>query len=136
MAALHVWCRLDVSAQESVDDLAKLEEITELADRGCAVDIVIARQCIGIAPVGPGGRDERSAAVRQDDEHEQHAASLDAADHRQRLALERVALADDGYLIRDIAEMGSLLCLPSIRFRTMTSSNRWPVASWMAPCCG
>ena len=24
----------------------------------------------GIAPVGPRGRDERSAAVRQDDEHE------------------------------------------------------------------
>ena len=27
------------------------------------------------------------------------------------LALERVALADNGYLIRDIAEMGSLSCL-------------------------
>src|SRR5205823_8347281 len=33
MAALHVWCRLDVPAQESVDDLAKLEQITELAQR-------------------------------------------------------------------------------------------------------
>ena len=66
------------------------------------------QRCVGIAPVGPRGRNERSAAVRQDDENEQHAASLDAADHCQRLALERVALADDGYLIRDIAEMGSL----------------------------
>ena len=115
MAALHVWRQLDVPAQESVDDLAKLKQITELAERGCVVDIVIAQRCVDvdIAPVGPCGRNERSAAVRQDDQHEQHAASLDAADHRQRLALERVALADNGYLIRDIAEMGSLSCLPS-----------------------
>jgi hypothetical protein len=77
------------------------------------VDSVVARGCVSIAPIGPRGRNERSAAVRQDDEHEQNAASLDAADHRQRLALERVALADDGYLIRDIAEMGSVSPLPS-----------------------
>jgi hypothetical protein len=114
MAALHGWRRLGRSAQESVDDLAKGEQITELAERGCVVDIRLARRCVGSAPVGPRGRNERSAAVRQDDEHEQHAASLDAADHRQRLALERVALANDGYLIRDIAAMGSLSCLPSM----------------------
>jgi hypothetical protein len=119
MAALHVWRRLDVPAQESVDDLAKLEQITELAQRGCAVDIVIAQRCVGvsIAPVGPRGGNERSAAVRQDDEHEQHAASLDAADRRQRLTLERMALADNRHLIWDIAEMGSLSCLSLIPFR-------------------
>ncbi|HKC94431.1 MAG TPA: hypothetical protein VKB81_10485, partial [Nitrospira sp.] len=38
-------------AQESVDDLAKLEQITELAERRCAVHIVLARRCVGIAPV-------------------------------------------------------------------------------------
>jgi len=82
MAALHVWRRLGMPAQESVDDLAKLEQITELAERRCAVHIVFARRCVGIAPVGPRGGNERSAAVRQDDEREQNAASLDAADHR------------------------------------------------------
>jgi hypothetical protein len=112
-AALHVWRRLDVPAQESVDDLAKLEQITELAERRCVNDIVIPERWVGIAPVGPRGWNERSAAVRQDDEHEQHAVSLDAADHRQRLALERMALTDDGYLVRDIMAMGSLSCLPS-----------------------
>jgi len=50
--------------------------------------------------------------VRQDDEHEQHAASLDAADHRQYPAIERVAPAGDGYLIRDM--LGSLSCLSSM----------------------
>jgi hypothetical protein len=114
MAALHVWRRLGRSAQESVNDLAKLEQITEPAERGCAGDIVIARRCVGVAPVSPHGGNERSAAVRQDDEHERHAASLDAADHRKRLALERVALASDGDLSRDIVEMGSLSPLPSM----------------------
>jgi len=109
-----------VPAQESVDDLAKLEQITELAERGCAVHIVIARRCVGIAPVGPCGRNQRSAAVRQNDEHEQDAASLNTADHRQPLALKRVALADNGYLIRDIPEIGSLSCLPSIASTTMS----------------
>jgi hypothetical protein len=113
MAALHVWRRLGVPAQESVDDLAKLEQITESAQRGCAVDIVIARRCAGIAPVGPHGRNERSASVRQNDEHEQHVVALDAADHRQRLALERVASAQNGHLSRNIAEMGSVSYLPS-----------------------
>jgi hypothetical protein len=125
MAALQVWRRLNVPAQESVDDLAKLEQITELAERGWGVDIVIA-PCVGvsIAPVGPRGRNERSAAVRQDDEHEQHAASLDAADHRKCLAFERVALADNGYLSRRIAEMGSLSCLRSMR----SVRNGWSVS--------
>jgi hypothetical protein len=117
MAALQVGRRLEAPAQESVDDLAKLEQITELTEGGCVVDILITQRSIGvsIAPVGPGGRNERSAAVRQDREHVQHAASLDAAHHRQRLPLERVPLADNGYLIWDIAEMGSLSCLPSMR---------------------
>src|SRR5271165_3467444 len=89
-------------ALESVDDLAKLEQITQLAERGCVVGSVIAQRCvgIGIAPVGPRGGNERSAAIRQDDEYEQHAASLDAADHRQRLPLERMARSNDRHIIR------------------------------------
>jgi hypothetical protein len=103
-------------ALESVDDVAKLEQITQLAERGCVVGSVIAQRCvgIGIAPVGPRGGNERSAAIRQDDEHEQHAASLDAADHRQRLPLERMARSNDRHIIRMIVEMGSVSPLPSI----------------------
>ena len=76
---------------------------------------VSAQRCvgIGIAPVGPRGRNERSAAIRQDDEYEQHAASLDAADHRQRLPLERMARSNDRHIIRMIVEMGSVSPLPS-----------------------
>jgi hypothetical protein len=62
MAALHVWRRLDVPAQESVDDLAELTQITELAERGWVVDIVIARRCVdvGIAPSASAGADHPS----------------------------------------------------------------------------
>jgi hypothetical protein len=138
MAALRVWRRLGRSAQESVDDLAQGEQITEPAERGCAVDIVIAERCVGIAPVGPGGGNERSAAVRQDDEHEQHAASLDAADRGQRPALERVALASDGYLSRNIMAMGSLSTLPSIESITSACStvsvSGWRIAGWSLWC--
>jgi hypothetical protein len=109
-------------ALESVDDLAKLEQITQLAERGCVVGSVIAQRCVGtgIAPVGPRGGNERSAAIRQDDEYEQHAASLDTADHRQRLPLERMARSNDRHIIRMIVEMGSVSPLPSIRSRTVS----------------
>jgi hypothetical protein len=136
MAALHGWRRLGRSAQESVDDLAQGEQITELAHRGTVVGIVIARRCVATAPVGPRGRNERSAAVRQDDQHEQRAASLDGVDHAERLAFEGVASPDNGHLDRNISVMGSVAPLRSIRFRTPTSSNRWLVASRTAPCCG
>jgi hypothetical protein len=53
-----MWRRLGVPAQESVDDLAKLKQITELAERGCVVDSVIAQRCVGISTVGPRGWNE------------------------------------------------------------------------------
>ena len=104
-------------AQESVEDRAQLEQITEIAERGAVVEIVIAWRCVGagIAPVGPRGRNERPAAIRQDDQHEHHAASLEAADHGQRLAFEGVPPTGDRHLIGNILEMGSLSCLPSTR---------------------
>jgi hypothetical protein len=115
MAALHVWRRLSVPAQESVDDLAKPQQIIKLAERGDDIGIARGRVGVGIAPVGPRGGNERSAAVRQNDEGEQDATPLDAAYHRQRLPLERMAFAGDGHQTWNIPEMGSLLYLPSTR---------------------
>ena len=107
--------RLKLPAEERVEDCAQLEQIAQAAESGAVSDVVIAFQCIGtaIAPVGPRGRNERAAAIRQDNENQQHAASLDAADHAERLAMEGVPPAGDCHLIGNIAEMGSLSCLPS-----------------------
>jgi hypothetical protein len=109
-------------ALESVDDLAQLKQITELTESRCVDDVVRARRCLDVVmiyPIGPGRRNEGSTAVWQDDEDKQHAASLNAADHRQRLPLERMALANDRHIIRMIAEMGSVSPLPSTRSRTI-----------------
>jgi hypothetical protein len=70
---------------------------------------------LGRSPVGPCRRNERSAAIRQNDENEKSAASLDGVNHAERLAFEGVAPADDSHLRRNIAVMGSVSPLPSTR---------------------
>jgi hypothetical protein len=120
MAALLARHRLDVSAVESVDDLAQVEQIAESAEIVGTITGIVRRSSPGLlcAPIGPVGRNERPTAVRQDHENKEDATPPDAADHGQRLAFEGVALAGDGHRIRNITVMGSLWPLPSIRSRT------------------
>jgi hypothetical protein len=117
MAHLHGWRRLGTSAAESVDELAKLEQITELAESGRVITIVMQRRRVdvGCSPIGPRRWNERSAAVRQNDENEEDAASLDGVNHAERLAFERVAPPDNGHLGWHIPVMGSVAPLPSTR---------------------
>src|ERR1043166_2147834 len=94
MAALLVRRRLDMSAAESVDDLAQVEQIVGFAKRAHdRVVIAVRWRAAGVTcvPVGPLRRNERAAAVGNADEQKQDAAPLDAADNSQRLAFERVA---------------------------------------------
>jgi hypothetical protein len=102
------------------------------------VDIVIAQQCVGMAPVGPRRGNERSAAVWQDDEHEQRAASLDGVDHAESLAFEGVAPPDNSHLGRNIPVMGSVAPLPSIESITSACStvsvSGWLIAGWSLWC--
>ena len=122
MTALLAPRQLDASAAESVDDLAQVKQIAESAEIVAAIADIVRRRSLGLlgAPIGPLGRNERPAAVRQDHENEEDAAPPDAADRGQRLAFEGVALAGDRYRIRNITAMGSLWPLPS-----MTVSQEW-----------
>jgi hypothetical protein len=115
-AALLVLGRLTLPALESVDDLAQNQQITETAERD-VVNGVIVRGALGVrlAPVGPRGRNKRAAAVWQDKENEQLTAAPDATDYCEDLTLERVPLADNRDLGRNIAEMSSLTWVPSMR---------------------
>jgi hypothetical protein len=117
MTALLARHRLDVSVVESVDDLAQVEQIAESAEIVATITGIVRRRSLGLlyAPVGPAGRNERSAAVRQDHKNEEDAAPPDATDHGERLAFEGVALADDGHRVRNITVMGSLWPLPSTK---------------------
>jgi hypothetical protein len=110
--------RLDVSAAQSVDDLAQVKQIPESAQIVVAIADIV-RRCSPRrlrAPIGPLSWNERPAAVWQNHENEEDAAPPDAADRGQRLAFEGVALAGDRYRIRNITTMGSLWPLPSGAF--------------------
>ena len=104
-----------MSAVESVDDLAQVEQIAESAEIVGTITGIVRRSSPGLlcAPIGPVGRNERPTAVRQDHENKEDATPPDAADHGQRLAFEGVALAGDGQRIWNITVMGSLWPLPS-----------------------
>jgi len=117
MTALLARHRLDVSVVESVDDLAQVEQIAESAEIVATITGIVRRRSLSLlyAPVGPAGRNERSAAVRQDHKNEEDAAPPDVTDHGERLAFEGVALAEDGHRVRNITVMGSLWPLPSIK---------------------
>jgi hypothetical protein len=115
MTALLARRRLDVSVVESVDDLAQVKQIAESSEIVGTITGIVCWRSRGLlcAPVGPVGRNERPAAVRQNHENEEDAAPPDATDHGERLAFERVALTDDGHRVRNITVMGSLWPLPS-----------------------
>jgi hypothetical protein len=115
MTALLSRLRLDASAAQSVDDLAQVKQIAESAQIVVAILGGVHERPPGLlwAPICPLSRNERPAAVRQDDENEEDAAPPDAADHGQRLALEGVAFSGDSCRIRNITAMGSLWLLPS-----------------------
>jgi hypothetical protein len=117
MTALLARHRLDVSVVESVNDLAQVEQIAESAEILASITGIVRRRSPGLlcAPIGPVGRNERSAAVGQDHKNEEDAAPPDATDHGERLAFEGVALADDRHRVRNITVMGSLWPLPSTR---------------------
>jgi hypothetical protein len=137
MTALLSRRRLDVSAAQSVDDLAQVKQIPESAQIVVAIADIVRRCSVGPlgAPIGPLGWNERPAAVGQDHENEEDAAPPDAADRGQRLAFEGVALAGDRYRIRNITMMGSLWPLPSGAFPMPTCSSRWRAGSSIGAYC-
>ena len=105
-------------ALESVEMKAQLQQIGEPTKDGDSIGLVDGWRCRAgrrVAPVGPGGGNERPAAVGQDREHKQCATPAQAADHIKRLPLEGVASAGDRHPSRNIPAMGSLWWLPYTR---------------------
>ena len=113
--------RLRWPAQESVDDRAQVEQITEPAEIVGNVGICPGarpfRWSLGI-PISPGDRNERAGAVRQDNENETHPASPNAVNYRKRSALKRVMLARNHHRFWEILGMGSLSYFPLTAFGT------------------
>jgi hypothetical protein len=116
MAAPLMRRRLRRPAQESIDDLAQMEQITEPAEIVGNVGICAggrrSRRLVCV-PISPRGRNERAGAVRQDHENETHATASNAVNYRKRAALKRVTLARYNHRLWEILEMGSLSYFPS-----------------------
>lgn len=72
MTALLSLRRLDMSAAQSVDDLAQVKQIPESAQIVVATAAIVRRRSVGLlgAPIGPLGWNERPAAVWQSNENE------------------------------------------------------------------
>src|SRR5208337_733763 len=124
IVALLFGDRLDEPAQKSVRDGARLEQIADCAKilgGGCV--IAYRRHQLGVpaaVPVRPRNRNKRAAAVRQNHEQLENAPPRQAPDDRKSASFKGMPFTcDDG---RDliVLVMGSLSCLRSIRFRTLT----------------
>jgi hypothetical protein len=114
--ALLLRRRRDRSAAESVEEMAQPKQIAKAAKNAQAGTVFGACAEAGtltFVPVGPLGRNERATAVRQARQREENPVATNTADHRERTALKRVALAGDRHRIGEIPAMGSLSPLPS-----------------------
>ena len=112
-----------MSAAQSVDDLAQVKQIADAAEIVVAILGGLHRRTAGLlwAPIGPLSRNERSTAVRYNDEKVEDATQPNPADHRKRLAFKDVTFAGDSCRIRHIMATGSLWLFPSGAFPTPTS---------------
>jgi hypothetical protein len=97
MAALLARRRLGVSVAKSVDEIAQSEQITEPAKIvGIVIGIDRRRSSDWInVPIGPVGRDQRSATVRQNREKIVDVVPPDGADYGQGLTFEGMTLTRD-----------------------------------------
>jgi len=85
------------------------------AQAGAVIGACADAATLTFVPVGPLGRNERATAVRQACQREENPVATNTADHRERTALKRVALAGNRHRIGEIPAMGSLSPLPSMR---------------------
>ncbi|MGB8477723.1 MAG: hypothetical protein WCE63_02645 [Acidobacteriaceae bacterium] len=58
--------------------------------------------------VGPGGRHQRLASIRQNQHELQVATAVRVPEHLQRLALKRVVRAGDGHPLGKVLTVGSV----------------------------
>jgi hypothetical protein len=90
---LQLWNR--AAAKESVDDCPCVEQIGKRSEAGGVMFGIGARRLVSSFnrfPVGPVGRDERSAAIGKDRKQLQNTTAFYRAHNRQCAALKRVPL--------------------------------------------
>jgi hypothetical protein len=122
-----VRCRRE-TVQESVHDGACLQQLCEYAEGdGVRRDLYLVGVCGAcVLPgheVGPSGGDQRSAAVRKNDEQTNTVMTPYPLHHAEGPPRERVTLPGDRHLARKVAAMGSVSLVPSTGSTTTSSST-------------
>jgi hypothetical protein len=102
----------DATPQHTVEHAARLKQIGEPGKRARR------RPLGGRLEIGPPGRDQRAAAVRQHQDQAQRATAAHPADQLQRAALQWVTRPHHPHRLRKAVEVGSVSRLPSIAFST------------------
>ena len=99
-----------MSAVQSVDDLAQMEQIAEPGEIMGAIIGIVQRRSRGRlrVPVGPLRWNQRATAIWQSHENEKDAAPPYTADRRQCPAFKGMMLAGNDHRVGNIAVMGSL----------------------------
>jgi hypothetical protein len=102
---------IDSADEESIDEAAKLKQVFGRPHqrRPLARD----RERL---KVGPLGRQERLASVRQNQHEVQAALTVRVAEDSQRLAYKGVMGASDGNPLREVLTVGSVWRCPSTEF--------------------
>ena len=116
-----------MSAVQSVDDLAQMEQIAEPGEIRGAIICIVQRRSRGQlhVPVGPLRWNQRATAVWQSHENEKDAAPPYTTDCRQCPAFEGMMLAGNDHRVWNIAVMGSLWPLPLAVSVTNGCSVSW-----------
>jgi hypothetical protein len=70
--------------------------------------MVVNRSQRGAIEIGPGGRDQRPASIRQDEDKIQMPLSMGVTENEQRLAGERMMRTGDRHSLRKVLMMGSV----------------------------
>jgi hypothetical protein len=137
MTALLSRRRLNESAAQSVDDPAQVKQIAKSSQIAVVVIAGVHRRGPSFvqAPIGPFSRNERSTAVRYNDDKVEDAVQPNPADHRERLTFKDVTFAGDSCRIRHIMATGSLWLFPSGAFRMPSFRSRYRAGSLIGACC-
>ena len=93
--------------EESVDDRPHVDQVADRADGLRLLALLVPR-----FQVGPGGRNQALAAVRQDQEQIERAVTAHPPEQRQFPTLERVVRTDDSDRRRKVLEVGSVSWFP------------------------
>jgi hypothetical protein len=109
----------DATPQHTVEHAARLEQIGERGKRPAA------RPLAGRLEIRPPGRDQRAAAVRQDEDQLEPTPTAHPADQLKRAARQWVTRPHDPHRLRETLEVGSVSCVPSTKSRTTRSSLNW-----------